>query len=133
MPAQFNSYVATVDIPVSVFVRRTPGSDFGMQPCVAGEDADIGVSHEGTQLTQLPGDTGPAIAAQTGTSCKTYGPDETCEVIAGAAINAGDKLAPDANGHAVVAAANAKYSAIANVSVANAGEKVLVTLQRGTA
>lgn len=126
------SFHAVADIPVSVFVKRDTASDFGMKPCVAGDIADVGVSHQGTQDTQLPGTTGTPIAAIAGTSCKIYGLGKTCEVIAGAAITAGAKLKPDANAHAVAATAGDEYSAIANQTVGTAGERVSVTIHYGT-
>ena len=126
------SFVASVAVPVSIFVRRSPGTDFGMQPCVADEVADIGVSHQGSQDTLLPGHTGAIIAAEVGSSCKTYGETKTCEIFAGDTIAVGDKLKPDADGAAVPCLATEKYSAVANAS-AVVGEKVSVTVSFGVA
>jgi hypothetical protein len=126
------SFVASENIPVSVFVKRTAGTDFQMSVCGAGDHADIGVSHQGSQDTALPGTATPLIAAYAGSSCKTYGPGKTCEIYAGATIAAGDKLKPDASGHAIPAVATNTYSAIANADAVD-GEKVSVTIQTGVA
>lgn len=125
------SFVAEEDIPVSVFVKRGTG-DFGMVVCGAGEVADIGVSHQGTQDTQLPGAVAPFLAALEGTSCKIYGNAKTCEVIAGAAVIAGAKLKPDANGLAIAAVATDEYSAVANNSASAINERISCTIQYGT-
>lgn len=132
MPLQHNSYVAAVNVPVSVFVRRATGAgnDFLMQPCIANEVADLGVSHEGSQDTMLPGDSSAQLAARQGTSCRVYGLGETCLVFAGANIQRGQRLKPNVNGHAVPAAATDQFSAIANQTVVS-GQKVSVTIQFG--
>lgn len=135
MPLQHNSFVAEVPIPVSTFVRRSTTADFQMRPCAAGELANIGISHEGSQDTLLPGSsTTPSqqIAAAAGTSCRVYGDGETCEIFAGSAIIAGQKLKPNAVGHAIPALYGEFYSARANQSV-TAGQKVSVTIEKGVA
>ena len=128
MPAQSRNYIARADINSSVFVKRD-GTDHGIQQCVADEEA-VGISHEGTREAPITGIT--PLAAKNGESCQVYTLGWPCEVIAAAAVVAGDKLKPDANGQAVVAAAGERYSAIADAAAA-AGERAKVTVQSGVA
>lgn len=135
MPAQSPSFIARGDIPPSVFVKQN-GTDHGIVVCVANDEA-IGVSHEGTREAPISGIT--PLAAKNGESCQVYTDTWSCEIIAGAAIVAGNKLKPDINGHAVPVVGDALgaagavdkiYSAIARSSAA-IGERVKCTVQRG--
>jgi len=124
------AYNATSDIPVSVFVRITTNADFDVQACVANEVA-IGVSDYAPQDAVLPGGSvGPAAVA--GTAVRVFGLGETCEVLAGGTIQAGQYVKPDANGKAVACSTNDKYSAIARSGATAANQLVKVILEHGT-
>lgn len=118
------SFLAGEDIGPSLFVRPQAGTDNTILLCDAG-DVATGVSHEGTREAPIPGVT--PLAAAEGESCQIYGADEPCEVIAGAAIEAGDRLKPDVNSKAVPAEDSEAASAIARTDAA-AGEKVKVMI-----
>lgn len=122
------SYLAGADLAPSTFVKHEAGVDNTVIPCVA-DDVAVGVTHEGTREAPIPG-VSPLAAAE-GESCQVYGADEPCEIVAGAAISAGDRLKPDANAEAIPAIGGDEYSAIARTSAAD-GEKVKVILTRGT-
>ena len=125
------TYHAEAAVGVSLFVKRGT-TDFTMVQCVADDVADIGVTHQGTQDTQLPGASAPFIAAAIDTSCKVYMEGKTCEIIIGAVIAAGDKLKPNAAGQAIKALTGEEYSAIANGAGALIGERVSCTVRYGT-
>lgn len=127
---QAPSYIADVDIAPSLFVNVKANTDHTIEPCAAGALA-IGVSHEGTQTAAIPGlSSNPAIAA--GTSGRVYGLTDNCEVFAGATIQAGQYLKPDANAKAVPAVTGNQYSAFARTGAA-ADEKCQITLEQGVA
>lgn len=127
MPAQSPSYIARGDVPPSRFVKLN-GTDHGIVVCGAGDEA-IGISHEGTRQAPLEGVT--PLAAKDGESCQVYSDTWPCEIWAGAAITAGQKLKPNAAGAAVPAVNGDVYSAIARASAAS-GErcKCQVTIGR---
>lgn len=123
------SYVASEDIAVSVFVNILANTDFQVEVCDAG-DVAIGVSDYAPQDPVLPGGSlGPA--ATTGNPVRVFGLGETCEVLAGGTIQAGQYLKPDANGKAVACSSADKFSAIARSGGAS-GELVKVILELGT-
>lgn len=130
MAGQAPSYVASEDLGVSLFVRIKPGTDHQVELCAAGQVAD-GVTHEGPREAQIPG-ISTMLAAKTGESTRIYGVGESCEVLAGAAVSAGDKLKPDANAKAIPAVAGDQYSAVARAGVAAADERVQIYLEQGT-
>ena len=121
------SFTASADIPISVFVKITSGTDHNAQACVAGDTA-IGVSDYCPQDPVLPGGSvGPAATA--GNPIRIFTLGETCEVLAGGTITAGQFLKPDANGKAVACSASDKFSAIARAGAsANQLCKVLVEI-----
>jgi len=126
MPAsQAPGFIARGDIGTSRFVKQS--GDHGVVVCGAGDEA-IGVSHEGTREAPITGIV--PLTAKSGEAVMVYTDTFPCEVIAGATIVAGDKLAPDANAAAVPAAAGSIYSAIARAGAA-VGERVKATVQRG--
>jgi len=125
------SYVASEDIGVSLFVNIVAGSDHKIEACDAGDIA-IGVTAEYPQDAVLPGAAiGPAVLS--GHSCRVYGLGESCEVLAGGTVNAGDYLKPDANAKAVVCISGDEYSAIARAGGSVAGGRVKITIEHGTA
>ena len=122
------SYVASEDIGVSLFVNILVNNDHKIEVCDAGDTA-IGVSDYAPQDPVLPGGSlGPA--ATTGNPCRVFGLGETCEVLAGGAIQAGQYLKPDANGRAVACSSNDDYSAIARTGAAS-GELCKVIIEHG--
>lgn len=123
------SYIAGADLSPSTFVKNKAGEDNAVTPCGAG-DVAIGIVHEAAREAPIPN--ASALAAKAGESCNVYGPGDPCEVIAGAAVAAGDLLKPDANAQAVPAVATDKYSAVARTSAA-VGEKVKCVIVRGVA
>lgn len=127
------SFVANAAIKVSRFVRRTVGSDHRAQQCVAGERPDIGISHEGSQDTALPGDATASIdlvAAAAGTPVRIYGQDETCEIYVGGTVGNGTYLRPDSDGKGIAAQPGEPYGAIANAS-ATVNQKVQCDVREG--
>lgn len=126
MPAQSPSFIARGDIAPSIFVKQN-GTDHGIVAAGAGDEA-VGVSHEGTREAPIEGIT--PLAAKSGESCQVYTEEWPCEVVAAATIVAGNKLKPDANGHAIVAVAGDHYSAIARAGAAS-GEMCKVTVRNG--
>jgi hypothetical protein len=125
------SYVASEDIPVSVFVNILLNNDHEIEVCDAG-DLAIGVSDYAPQDPVLPGGSlGPA--ATTGNACRVFGLGDTCEVLAGGAVQAGQYLKPDAAGKAVACSSNDKYSAIARAGAGAANQLVKVILEQGVA
>lgn len=124
------AYVASEDIPVSVFVNILVNTDHQVEVCDAG-DVAIGVSDYAPQDPVLPGGSlGPA--ATTGNPVRVFGLNETCEVRAGGAIQAGQYLKPDLNGKAVAASTNDRYSAIARSGAGAADQLVKVIIEHGT-
>jgi hypothetical protein len=122
------SYVASENIPVSVFVNILVNNDYKIEVCDAG-DVAIGVSDYAPQDPVLPGGSvGPA--ATTGEYCRVFGMGETCEVVAGGTIQAGQYLKPDANGAAVACSSNDRYSAVARAG-ASSGQLCKVILEHG--
>lgn len=125
------SYVATTDIPVSVFVKITANSDHRVSVCGANELA-VGVSDYAPQDPVLPGGTvGPAATANN--PVRVFGQSETCEIRAGGTIQAGQYLKPDSNGKAVVCSTGDRYSAIARAGAGAADQLVKVIIEQGTA
>lgn len=123
------AYVASEDIQPSVFVNIVDSTDYTIETCDAG-DVSIGVMHESTWEAALPGVSNPP-AVVTGYSKRVYGLGEVCDVVAGGAIDASDRLKPDTNGHAVVAGAGEEYSAVALADAAS-GELCRVLIERGS-
>ena len=121
------SYVADGDIGSSRFVVQQTTKDHRI--LVAGAAAKtVGVSHEGSREAPIPGIT--PLAAKAGESCRVYGEDETCDVVAAAAITPGDYLASDAAGAAVVATTGQFYGARA-LAAAASGELARVQVVSG--
>lgn len=121
------SYIARGTILPARFVKRDTASNHGVLQCVADELA-VGISYEGTRAAPLPG-----VAAQSaivGENVLVYTETMPCEVVAGEAIAAGDKLKPDANGAAVVCAIGEAYSAIADANCTT-GQNCKVTVTFG--
>ncbi len=108
------------------FVRQS--GDFLLQQCVANEVA-IGVSPEGTREAPIPG--ASANAAEAGDPIRIYTLGDVCEIEVAAAITAGQFVKPDANGRAVVAAANDRYSAQCIRGQATANNRGLFLVCRG--
>jgi hypothetical protein len=122
------SYVASEDIPVSVFVNILLNNDHKVEVCDAG-DVAIGVSDYAPQDPVLPGASlGPA--ATSGNPVRVFSLGETCEVLAGGAIQAGQYLKPDSTGKAVAATTNDLYSAIARAGAA-ANQLCKIILEHG--
>lgn len=119
------SYLAGEDLGPSLFVKHEAGVDNTVVLCVA-DDVAIGVTHEGTREAPIPSVSTPLAAAE-GESCQIYGADEPCEIVAGSAIQAGDRLKPDADSKAVPAADHEPASAVARTDAAS-GEKVKVMI-----
>lgn len=124
------SYVASENIGVSLFVNILANTDHQIEVCDA-NDVAIGVSDYAPQDPVLPGGSlGPA--ATTGNPCRVFGLGETCEVRAGASIQAGAYLKPDVNGKAVTASTSDRYSAIARSGAGAADQLVKVIIEHGT-
>lgn len=128
MQSNQRSFRASANINTSRFVKIS--GPHTVAQCVANEQA-YGVSHEGTQEAPIPGVT--PLAASSGESCLVYGPGDNCEVECGAAVTAGAFVKPDANGRAITASANDKYSGQAINSTGAANQKLKITLVRGVA
>lgn len=123
------AYVASEDIGVSLFVNILASTDHQIEVCDAG-DVAIGVSDYAPQDPVLPGASlGPA--ATTGNPCRVFGLGETCEVLAGASLNAGAYLKPDAAGKAVACSSSDKYSAIARSGAGAANQLVKIIIEHG--
>lgn len=125
------SYVASEDIGVSLFVNIKANTDHQVEVCDAGDIA-IGVSDYAPQDAVLPGaSVGPA--ATSGNPVRVFGLGETCEVLAGASIQAGAYLKPDADGKAVTCSSTDAYSAIARAGAGAANQLVKVIIEHGIA
>ena len=109
------SYVADATLLPSRIVMMAAGKDHRVVHATAAAKA-VGVVHEGTREAPIPGVT-PQSALQ-GESVRVYGEDETCDVLAAAAIAVDDFIASDANGQAVVAAAGQYYIGRAKAAAA---------------
>ena len=121
------SFIAGGNIGPSLFVKIEAGESNTVILCGAG-DAAIGISQEGTREAPIPGVT--PLAAAEGESLLVYQLGEPCEIVAAAAIAAGDYLKPNASGQAVVAGAGDAYSAVSLVDCAS-GEKCKVVIREG--
>lgn len=121
------SYIARGTILPARFVKRDTATNHGVLQCVAGEQA-VGISYEGTRAAPIPGVTPQAAIA--GENVLVYTETMPCEVVAGGAIAAGDRLKPDANGAAVACAIGEAYSAIADADCVS-GQNCKVTVTSG--
>lgn len=119
------SYVAGEDIGPSLIVKQSAAADHTMLKCTSG-DKPIGVIYEGTREAPIPGIT--PLAAASGESARVYGPGETCEVIAGAAITRGDLVMSDDDSKAVPATEGNWALGRAEKSVAS-GERCRVYIE----
>jgi hypothetical protein len=130
MQSSARTFVASANVAPSRFVR---GSGENKMATAGAGVVAYGVSHEGTVDPPIPGMT-DRFAARTGMEMLVYGPNDTCEVEAGAAIDASAGpvyLKPDANGRAVPATTTQHYSAEAHTSATALGQKVKITVVRG--
>lgn len=128
MPANASSFIARDDIESSIFVKLDPTNDHAVIPCGADDEA-VGVSHEGTREAPITGIT--PLAAADGEHVAVYTDTWPCEVIAAATIVNGDRLKPNASGHAIVALTGEVFSATARAGAAS-GERCKCTVGRGT-
>lgn len=127
------NFIAGGDIAPSIFVKLSGSRDKEVVACVADDEA-IGVSHEGTREAPITGIT--PLAAKDDEPVMVYTEGIQCEIVAAGTISPGDKLVPDASGHASALAAGSAasgdtFSAIA-VSSAADGERVKAIVRRGT-
>ena len=110
------SYIFASDTKPSRFVKRT-ANDHEVEVVAAQTDKPCGVSHEGTREAPIPGV--DPLVARAGESARVYGEDETCEVLAGAAIAVDDFV----NGNTVDLSGIGLSAAEAGVAVvATAGQ-----------
>lgn len=121
------SFVFAADCETSRFVKITGNHTVGK--CGAGERA-FGVSHEGSREAPIPGIT--PLVAKAGETARVYGPGESCEVIAGGLVNAGQYVKPDSDARGVACGLNEIFSAVARSSVTAAGQLLKVSLITGT-
>ncbi|MBX3422219.1 MAG: hypothetical protein KF752_11750 [Pirellulaceae bacterium] len=130
MQSSSRTFVASANIRPSRFVR---GSGNNKMAEAGANAVAYGVSGEGTVDAPIPGMT-DRFAARTGQEVLVYGPGDTCEIEAGAAIDASAGpvfLKPDADGRAIPAATTQHYSAEAHTSATAAGQRVKITVVRG--
>ncbi len=132
MNSSQRSFTAYADVGSSLFVKviKASGVNQGQIDLAGADGAAYGVTHEGSEQAPIPGVT--PLAASAGYSCMVYGPGDNCEVICAEAINAGDFLKSDSASKAVVAFEGERYFAQAMSSTTATGQKVKVTLIRGT-
>lgn len=128
--SSLRTFIASADVRPCRFVR---GSGEFRQAEAAANAVAYGVSGEGTTDAPIPLVT-DRFAARAGQALLVYGPGDTCEVEAGAAIDASAGpvyLKPDAQGRAVAATTGQHYSAEAHTSATAAGQRVKCTIIRG--
>lgn len=128
MAATLPGLKASAVVAPARFVKIT--GDFAVGQCVAGEAA-FGISQEGLGSAPIPG--AASSAAEIDRPLRVYGLGEVCELEVGAAVLAGAKLKPDANGRGITCVANDKYSAEVIRGQATAGDRALVFICRGVA
>lgn len=122
------SYVMGEDVGPSLFVRQDPSADHQALKATQWGDT-IGVTHEGTREAPLPGIT--PLAAKNGETVRTYGVDETCEVLVGStAIVAGQRVRPDATSKATPAVHGFPFGGRA-LAAGGANGKVRIVVERG--
>lgn len=124
-------YIAAEDLMPCCFIQQVPGQAYMVRTAGANEGV-IGVTQEGTTLVPIDGMTNDSsiYAAREGMAVSYHGEHAVCLVIAGAAIQAGQYLISDANGHAVPANGTGQaICARALNGVQNAGEKVRVVVE----
>ncbi len=108
------------------FVRQS--GEFTVAQCVANEVA-LGASPEGTREAPIPG--ASANAAEVGDPLRIYTLGDVCEIEVGSAVTFGQFVKPDANGRAVPAVANDRYSAQCLRGQATATNRGLFLICRG--
>jgi len=128
MAGNGQQFKAGANINPSVFVKLS--ADNKVVTAGVGDDA-IGVMHESLWDAPIPGNTN-TYAVPSGQSKRVYQATESCEVIAGVNLTAGQFVAPDANGNGIVAAAGVPYAGVCTQGADAGGRaKILVTI--GTA
>lgn len=124
-----DTFVASENMGSSLFVNILSADPHTVELCDAG-DLAFGVTMEGSNAAPIPGIT--QYAAATGESLTVYTIGDTCEVICGAAVNAGAYVKPDAAAKAVAASSTNPYSGIALNTTTAAGQKLKIKLEHGT-
>ena len=126
MNVSLPAFSASADIACSRFVKIS--GNFTVNQCVANEVA-IGVSAEGTTEAPIPG--ASTLAARTGELLRVFGQDEVAVIEVGASVTAGGFVKPDANGRAIPAVANDRYSGQVLRSQSTVGGKTEILVCRG--
>ena len=127
MAGNGQQFKAGANINPSVFVKLS--ADNKVVTAAAGDEA-IGVMHESLWDAPIPGNTN-TYAVPSGQSKRVYQATESCEVIAGANLAAGNLIAPDLNGQGIVAAVGSgvPYAGICTQGADEGGKaKILVTI-----
>jgi len=129
MPLHNPSFVAEIDLGSSLFVKHSgTGKNNQVTLAVDGDAPIIGVTHEGSREAPIPGVT--PLVAKAGEAVRVYGPGETCEVIAGAAVAAGKHVMADSAGKAIEATAGKYYGGRALTGAATS-EKLQIQVEPG--
>jgi hypothetical protein len=127
MAGNGQQFKAGANINPSVFVKLSADN----KVITAGAtDEAIGVMHESLWDAPIPGNTN-TYAVPSGQSKRVYQATESCEVIAGANLTAGQLVAPDSNGHGIVAAVGSglAYAGVCTQGADAGGRaKILVTI-----
>lgn len=121
------SFVLGEDAGPSLIVKPDVANDHTVLLATEGDDV-WGVLHEGTREAPIPGIT--PLAGAAGESVRVYGDTETCEVIAGVAITAGDKVGPDSASKGQPAIHGFPYVGKAQADAA-VGEMCRIQVERG--
>ncbi len=125
MAGNGQQFKAGANIDPSVFVKLS--ADNTVVTAAAGDDA-IGVMHESLWDAPIPGNTN-TYAVPSGQSKRVYQATESCEVIAGVNLAAGDLVAPNVDGHGIVPGAGVPYAGVCTQSADAGGKaKILVTI-----
>jgi hypothetical protein len=121
------SFVFAADCEPSRFVKIS--ANHTVTKCTAGERA-FGVTHEGSREAPIPGVT--PLVAKGGETARVYGAGESCEIVAGGTVNAGQYVKPDSDARAVACSTSEIFSAVARSSTTAAGQLLKVTIITGT-
>lgn len=116
-----NSFLANATIAPSVFVILDPSSSEKVVTCSASTAYPVGISQQGTKAFPTPA--GNTDAANVGDQIQVYGPGDVCLIQTASAVTAGNLLASNTTGQAIVAPAGSSsiMGAIALETLSSSG------------
>lgn len=125
MAGNGQQFKAGANIEPSVFVKLS--ADNKVITGTANAEV-IGIMHESTWDAPIPGNTA-TYAVPSGQSKRVYQVTESCELEVAVDIDAGEKIASDANGKGILATAGNPYGAVCTQGATAGGKaKVLVSI-----